>query len=108
MAAARHGGMDEDDRFAPVQFVEYGCELFVAEQFTAVIAGQKPDSVQLQYVKRMLDLAQTPVYIRQRQGGKHSEAPGEILDQLRSVFVAFARISAPLCICSDPIRGTCS
>src|SRR5579871_3225647 len=87
--------MDENDRSAAIKLVKYRHEQGISEELSG-IARQKSDAIEFEHVEGGFDFAQASVGVWQRNGGKHSEAPRKVSDQLRSEFIA------------DPCRGASS
>jgi hypothetical protein len=65
MTAGGSDGVDVDDRAPAIEVVEYGLKRRVAQPSAPVIR-QNPDTIRLERVEDVLDLAKTCVYVRQR------------------------------------------
>ena len=103
-AAIGGGGMDEDHGLAAVQFGEDGVEARVPRP-AVVVARQQMHAVHLQGVEGIGDLVQAALHIRQGQRREGAETAGEILAQLRHVFVAHAHERAGLLHIAKPDAG---
>ena len=103
-AAIGRGGMDEDHGLAAVQFGEDGIKARIARP-AVVVARQQMHAVHLQGVESVGDLVQAALHIRQGEGREGAEAAGEILAQLRHVFVAHAHERAGLLHIAKPDAG---
>ena len=57
--------MNENDGFAPIQFLE-DWSIRVIAQPLAVITGEQSDSLGLQHIKRVLDFTKAAFHVRKR------------------------------------------
>src|ERR1700722_3684123 len=79
--------MHEHDAFAPVELFEDRRKVRIAQPFVAV-TRQKGNSVRLKHVKRVFDLAQAAIRIRQWDNGKQTEAVWMALRQFCRILIA--------------------
>src|SRR5271155_2031749 len=83
----RRSGMNEDHRAPPLQLLEDGVELLVAEVDTPRIR-EEHDAVELQGVERVRELRERTIDVRQRQAREPAEALWTCLHKLRGELVA--------------------
>src|ERR1700678_1545342 len=81
--------MDKDDCFATIKLIENRREQRVSEKFSG-IAGEYSDSVELKYVQRIFDFAETPIGVGKRNSSEHSETARVVPHQLSAEVIAFA------------------
>src|ERR1019366_3473870 len=94
--------MDKDHRFAPVEFIEYRPEYRVPQPVMLLIARKYTDTVGMERVQCVRDLAESVVNMRKRQQGKEPEAALEVRHHPRAEVVHVATESARFFRVSEP------
>src|ERR1017187_7935724 len=94
--------MDKDHRFAPVEFIEYRPEYRVPQPVMLLIARKYTDTVGMERVQSVLDLAEAGVNNRKRQQGEESEAALVVRHHLRGEIVHVATEKARFFRVSEP------
>src|ERR1039458_6827160 len=97
--------MDKDHRFATVELIEYRPEYRVSQPVMRLIARKYTDTVGMERVQCILDLAETGVNNRKRQQGEESEAALVVRHHLRSVLVHVVTEKARFFRISEPCAG---
>ena len=103
-AAARRGPVRIKDRFAAIEFIENGCEGFVTEPLISPVA-QQAHTFRFERIKRVFDLAQAGVDVRQGQHSEQAEPAFVVGNDARTVFVFPASKTPGLVDISEPDTG---
>ncbi len=89
---------------AAIEFLHDEIEGGVTEPLVS-IAREQGDSIRLQYIERVLDLAKASFRIGEGYGCKHTKAPRIMLSQRGCIIIAVTRKATPLCLVSKPNPG---
>src|SRR6266516_1252964 len=100
----RRGAVRIKDRFAAIECIENGCEGFVTEPLISPVA-QQAHTFGFERIKRVFDLAQAGVDIRQGQHSEQAETAFVVGNEARTVFVFPASKTPGLVDVSEPDTG---
>ena len=96
--------MEVDHGAAPIELIKYRRESRIAWVAIA-IACEQADAVSTENIKRIFNLGQARVNVRQGQGHEHAESVGIVAPNCRRIFIAHAAQMTRLLTITKPQTG---